>query len=911
MFFLRFTFFIVLCWFWIKPVMGMERAYEHASRMAGLDLSCRNSVSTLKNPVSFKASVEQEVIISESVAPARFNQDDVSLCFLADNRWLAVWSDERFGSSKIIMQLMDGNGNPSGVNQLMVGSVNGADLVDPKIKTDTLGRIFLFYRDRTSGLIYGCRYNSALSIDRSSFLVNDTSQSSFAGPYDFDIYPSGRLVVVWENYSVSGSAIYMRIYDLSGNSVKGPTRVDADGGMTMKWVPSVAVQPGSGFLVAWEDYRNDQADIYARLFTGGGDAIGGDFTLVPPPAGSSDQYQPQVVYSSLHNYIISWVDLRSTHEIYIQQYNPQTGLVGENRLISVPDNQVTNWDPCLAVTSGGRLMAVWSSFGSQNMITGLRFDNALNPIGDPRRINSSIIDQRWHPNAAMAPSNRMGFARTESVHSNTDIHFILYDSLWTKITLVEKKLNDDAVGAPSLEPMVISLTNWYNLLVFTDRRHDLGDIYLQVVTNSGDRIGYNRKVNQDIGYNLQSEPFATATSTGALIVWVDGRALNGLSGQRIYGRFCTPYGIMNSDEFLISDSFRIEVKTNPAVAVNSTGRCLVTWLDKRTGSSQVFGRWLTSTGQPEDAEFQISSEAADLDNGDVNVSVDAQDRFYVTWVDYGLNPVAVKVKCFNGDKTLEGTFSWVSPVAGVELAEVAVDVASDGDIYLLWTGFEGSRYRMYLTVLNNSGVVIKAPVRVDDNELADPVEPALAVDENDYVTATWTDHRTGAKLIYFQLYNNTIVPLGSNQPVSSVFPEFMQSPSVDAACGRAWFAWADPRENGLTVYAGNYLYLATAVDDDEPQLPETFFLAQNYPNPFNPTTVITFSLPAPTAVTLTVYNLLGQTVKILADGYYGAGEHRVVWDGTNEVNTRVASGVYFYRLAGGHYSQERKMILLK
>ncbi len=889
----------------------MERAYEHASRMAGLDLSSRNSTSMLKNPVSFNVSVEDEVSISESVAPARFNQDNVSLCFLEDNRWLAVWSDERFGSSKIFMQLMDGNGNPSGVNQLMVSSDNGADLVDPKIKTDTLGRVFLFYRDRTNGLIYGRVYNSALSIERPTFLVNDTSQSSFAGPYDFDIYPSGRLVVVWENYAVSGSAIYMRIYDLSGNSVKGPTRVDADGGTAMKWVPSVAVQPGSGFLVTWEDYRNGQADIYARLFSGGGDAVGGDFTLVPPPAGSSDQYLPRVVYSSIHNYIISWVDLRSTHEIYIQQYNPQTGLVGENLLISVPDNQVTNWDPCLAVTSGGRLVAVWSSFGSQNKIMGLRFDNVLNPIGSPHQVNSSIIDQRWHPSVVMAPSNRMGFAWTESVHSNTDIHFILYDTLWTKITSDEKKINDDAVGAPSLEPMVISLTNWYNLLVFTDRRHDFGDIYLQVVTNNGDKIGYNRKVNQDIGFNLQAEPYAAATSTGALIVWVDGRALNGLSGQRIYGRFCTPYGIMNSDEFLISDSLRIEVKANPAVAVNNTGRSLVTWLDKRTGSSQVFGRWLNSMGQPEEAEFQISSDAVDLENGDVKVTVDAQNRFYVTWVDYGLNPVAVKVKFFNGDKTLGGTFSWVSSVTGVELSEVAVDVNSGGDIYLLWTGFDGSRYRMYLTVLNNSGGVIKAPVRVDDNESADPVEPALAVDENDYITATWTDHRTGAKLIYFQLYNNTLVPLGGNQLVSSVFPEFMQSPSVDAARGRAWFAWVDPRENGLTVYAGNYLYLATAVDDDEPRLPEIFSLDQNYPNPFNPATVITFSLPAPMAVTLTVYNLLGQTVKVLADSYYGAGEHRVVWDGTDEVNTRVASGIYFYRLASGHYSQERKMILLK
>ena len=89
-------------------------------------------------------------------------------------------------------------------------------------------------------------------------------------------------------------------------------------------------------------------------------------------------------------------------------------------------------------------------------------------------------------------------------------------------------------------------------------------------------------------------------------------------------------------------------------------------------------------------------------------------------------------------------------------------------------------------------------------------------------------------------------------------------------------------------------------------VPSGFSLAQNYPNPFNPTTTISFTLPEAGEVTLEVYNILGQRVTVLADGFFGAGTHQVTWDASN-----VSSGVYFYRLVAGSFSESRKMLLMK
>jgi flagellar hook assembly protein FlgD len=94
-------------------------------------------------------------------------------------------------------------------------------------------------------------------------------------------------------------------------------------------------------------------------------------------------------------------------------------------------------------------------------------------------------------------------------------------------------------------------------------------------------------------------------------------------------------------------------------------------------------------------------------------------------------------------------------------------------------------------------------------------------------------------------------------------------------------------------------------------LPAAFTLEQNYPNPFNPTTSIRFSLPVRSEVSLQIYNLLGQEVKTVFAGELPAGTHTQVWDGTNDANNRVTSGVYFYRLTYGGQSTTKKMTLIK
>lgn len=90
-------------------------------------------------------------------------------------------------------------------------------------------------------------------------------------------------------------------------------------------------------------------------------------------------------------------------------------------------------------------------------------------------------------------------------------------------------------------------------------------------------------------------------------------------------------------------------------------------------------------------------------------------------------------------------------------------------------------------------------------------------------------------------------------------------------------------------------------------------LFDNYPNPFNPTTIISFSLTSEGSenTELAIYNLKGQVVKQLLNQKLSAGNHSCIWNGKDDNGKQVASGVYFYKLRSGSYTNTKKMLLLK
>ena len=103
----------------------------------------------------------------------------------------------------------------------------------------------------------------------------------------------------------------------------------------------------------------------------------------------------------------------------------------------------------------------------------------------------------------------------------------------------------------------------------------------------------------------------------------------------------------------------------------------------------------------------------------------------------------------------------------------------------------------------------------------------------------------------------------------------------------------------------------TAIAGNQNKLPETFSLSQNFPNPFNPTTMIKYQLPKSCDVKLIVYNVMGRKVATLYDDHQKAGNYSIQWDGLDDQGNMVSSGMYFYKINAGAFTNTLKMMLVK
>jgi hypothetical protein len=174
----------------------------------------------------------------------------------------------------------------------------------------------------------------------------------------------------------------------------------------------------------------------------------------------------------------------------------------------------------------------------------------------------------------------------------------------------------------------------------------------------------------------------------------------------------------------------------------------------------------------------------------------------------------------------------------------------------------GSNYYVYAKAFNSAGLILRNEFKVDDQTVSRKSNP-VAVRWGDNILFTWSDDRI--------------------------------------------------RENYFDIYGAIYKISEIVSVKTEQEIPNKFVLYQNYPNPFNPSTTISFSIPSSTEyysvlqnVTLKVYDILGREVATLVNERKPAGMYNVQC-----IMNNVSSGVYFYTLKAGSYTETKKMLLMK
>ena len=229
---------------------------------------------------------------------------------------------------------------------------------------------------------------------------------------------------------------------------------------------------------------------------------------------------------------------------------------------------------------------------------------------------------------------------------------------------------------------------------------------------------------------------------------------------------------------------------------------------------------------------------------------------------------------------------------GLAAASIPLSFGKPGsDIVCTEVSFEGSRVEHFIHYVqkdNQNKKVLIGVIRAFDEQITDQLPPGEGL-----LATLKFESKKGQKpqlrVTYWQLAGGKL---------------YFQM--VDAAAKTYYHEKIEDKHSARPIP------LKPGFSDQSPAPhPTEFNLQQNYPNPFNPETVIKFSLSEDSRVTLRVYNILGQVVTTLVDEQKSAGEYAITWNGMNEQNQPVGSGVYFYRIKAGDYESVRRMTLLR
>jgi hypothetical protein len=176
----------------------------------------------------------------------------------------------------------------------------------------------------------------------------------------------------------------------------------------------------------------------------------------------------------------------------------------------------------------------------------------------------------------------------------------------------------------------------------------------------------------------------------------------------------------------------------------------------------------------------------------------------------------------------------------------------------------------------------------------------------------WNVYRSETEEFEEAIQINTDLILGAGITTEPTEYTFIDEYEVES--GETYWYWLESREISgiIEIYGPISLTIPLNEEDpDLPDIPERYGLFQNYPNPFNPDTIINFNLKEDTPVTIKIYNMRGELIRVLVDDYRKAGCYSEVWDMRNEEGKLVSSGIYFYKMKAGKYTSLKKMMLVK
>ncbi len=497
---------------------------------------------------------------------------------------------------------------------------------------------------------------------------------------------------------------------------------------------------------------------------------------------------------------------------------------------------------------------------------------------------------------------------------------------WVDAYIPDFKVNDD-IGISSQVNSQIAVDSAGNfIIVWNDaRRFPLAgypyDIYCQRYDKNGTAIGNNfRIVNQD---SLGLGGITMQKNGKFVLTWARAFRISSNSFYEIYyQRFDKDANVIGTSlrvtDTSYSTSFPVSLQ-GISISSDSLGRFVICWAKAHTFNSkiQVFFQRFDSNGTKLGGIDSVSQTDAHCYGPKIAMNNDGS--FVITWDDER-NPQTlpdVYMQRFNPAGQKLGNNVKVSDdnSTGIRQAGNVVSTDGYGRITVSWIDDRNSENSIYYQIYDNTGTPIDANRKANIlSSQFSRTSPRISVRNDGKFFIGWLDVGfTGREQVYGRRFNELGEPIGTPYmiPSTSVAPISQRINDLKLSGDRVFTTWSEYPGSGnntdIWCNVRGFQNPDTVIGiNNNSEIAGDFELFPPYPNPFDPVSTIKYDIPKQTQVTIKLFDIIGREVTTLVNELKEPGYYEISFDGSN-----YSSGVYFYRIEAGSFTDVKKMVLLK
>ncbi|MBZ0203903.1 MAG: T9SS type A sorting domain-containing protein [Ignavibacteria bacterium] len=464
-------------------------------------------------------------------------------------------------------------------------------------------------------------------------------------------------------------------------------------------------------------------------------------------------------------------------------------------------------------------------------------------------------------------------------------------SVYTQWSSDFRMTNNPGISNISLNnSRCISVSGQFVHTVWMDDRDNNFEIYYKRSSDGG----LNWEPVQRLTVDAAMSELPSIATNGSIIhvVWSDSR--NGNS--EIYYKRSTNSGTTwQADERITNDP---SVSITPVIGINGSIIHII-WSDMRDGNFEIYHKRSTDSGINWDAVMRLTNNSA----SSTVPSVWASGIYVnIAWEDNrdGNNEIY-----YNRSTNAGISFGSDIRITNNSSNSLSPSISSSGsDVHIAFFDDRESNYEIFYKHSPDNGINWDAVKRITNAPSASGRPNIVANGANIHIV--WDDERDGNKEIYYNMSVNngntwnSELRLTNNSSTSG-------NPFTAILLNTVHVLWQDYRDGNFEIYykrnpTGN----PTGITNLNCQIPDKISLSQNYPNPFNPATNIEFSVPVSGLVKVSVYDVIGREIAAIVNSNLNPGTYKADWDAS-----KFNSGVYFYTLTSGSFTETKKMIFIK